>query len=51
MKNQSGVTLVELLVIIVIMGAIFIPISMMVIYSLETEKEVSEKTKFNVKLA
>ena len=43
MKNQRGVTLVELLVIIVIMGAIFIPISMMFIYSLETEKEVSIK--------
>ena len=41
MKNQRGVTLVELLVIIVIMGAIFIPISMMLFYSLETEKEVS----------
>lgn len=43
MKNQRGVTLVELLVIIVIMGAIFVPISMMLIYSLETEKEVSIK--------
>ena len=43
MKNQRGVTLVEILVIIAIMGAIFIPISMMLIYSLETEKEVSTK--------
>ena len=43
LKNQRGVTLIELLVIIVIMGAIFVPISMMVIYSLETEKEVSIK--------
>ena len=43
MKNQRGVTLIELLVIIVIMGVIFIPISMMLKYSLETEKEVSIK--------
>ena len=43
MKNQKGVTLVELLVIIVIMGAVFVPISMMVNYSLETEKAVSAK--------
>ena len=28
-KNQRGVTLVELLVVILIMGAIFVPISMM----------------------
>ena len=40
MKNQRGVTLVELLVIIAIMGVIFVPISMMLIYSLKTEKEV-----------
>ncbi len=50
MKNQRGVTLVELLVVIVIMGAIFVPISMMLNYSLKTEKDVSEKTMFNVKL-
>ena len=43
MKNQRGVTLVELLVIIVIMGVIFVPISLMLNYSLETEKEVSIK--------
>lgn len=43
MKNQSGVTLVELLVIIAIMGAILIPISIMGIYALETEKEISAK--------
>lgn len=43
MKNQRGVTLVELLVIIVVMGVIFVPISLMLNYSLETEKEVSIK--------
>ena len=41
MKNERGITLVELLVTLAIMGAIFIPISMMLLYSLETEKEVS----------
>ena len=43
MKSERGITLVELLVIIAIMGAILAPISMMVIYSLETEKDISAK--------
>lgn len=43
MKNEHGVTLVELLVTIAIMGAVFIPISMMVNYSLQTEKDVAVK--------
>ncbi|MFZ0446733.1 MAG: type II secretion system protein [Bacillus sp. (in: firmicutes)] len=43
MKKQRGITLVELLVVIVIMGAIFIPISSFLINSLETEKKVSLK--------
>jgi len=43
MRNQRGVTLVELLLVIVIMGAIFVPISMMLNISLKTEKEVSIK--------
>jgi prepilin-type N-terminal cleavage/methylation domain-containing protein len=43
MRNQRGVTLVELLVVIAIMGAIFAPISIMVNYSLKTEREVSAK--------
>ena len=43
MKNQNGVTLVELLVIITIMGIIFVPISNMLLVSLKTEKEVSIK--------
>ena len=43
MKNQRGVTLVELLVVILVMGVIFVPISNLVIISLKTEKEVSIK--------
>ena len=38
MKNQRGVTLVELLVTIVIMGAIFVPISMMLILFIGNRK-------------
>jgi len=41
MKNQRGITLLELLVIISIMGFIFVPISNLVFISLKTEKEVS----------
>jgi hypothetical protein len=43
MKNQKGVTLVELLVIITVMGIIFVPISNMLLVSLKSEKEVSIK--------
>lgn len=43
MSDQRGVTLVELLVIVLIMGAIFLPISSLVMVSLNTENEVSSK--------
>ncbi|WP_313801063.1 prepilin-type N-terminal cleavage/methylation domain-containing protein [Cytobacillus sp.] len=43
MKNEKGVTLVELLVVILVMGIIIVPISNLVIITLKTEKEVSIK--------
>ncbi|WP_338470409.1 type II secretion system protein [Niallia sp. XMNu-256] len=45
MKNQSGVTLIELLIVIFLMGIIFIPISNLVILSLKSEKDVSIKNE------
>ncbi|WP_102274398.1 prepilin-type N-terminal cleavage/methylation domain-containing protein [Cytobacillus massiliigabonensis] len=43
MKNEKGVTLLELLVVVLVMGIILVPISNLVIISLKTEKEVSIK--------
>ena len=45
MRSQKGVTLVELLVVISIMGAIFVLISSLLNYSLKTEKEVAAKNE------
>jgi prepilin-type N-terminal cleavage/methylation domain-containing protein len=43
MNNQRGVTFVELLVVLLIMGAVFTPITIMLNLSLKTESEVSIK--------
>lgn len=45
MKDQNGVTLIELLVIILIMGIIFVPISNLVIVSIKSDKEVTVKNE------
>lgn len=42
-RNQRGITLIELLVTIVLMTVVLAPISLMVIYSLKSEREVSSK--------
>lgn len=42
-SNQKGITLVELLAVIVLMVAITAPIVSLVFYSLKTEQEVSAK--------
>jgi len=43
MKNQQGVTVVELLVAILLMGVILTPITFLVSHSLTTEREVAMK--------